>query len=189
MRPAILSVVFWASFTIASTHAQDVAPIPTTVDAAEAEGAKHPRPVGTEPSMYADAFGPTDRRCVDADGGATDRTARSGEFVAGPFNPPVFMGNPRSAQGARRKVWWAPRQGTAMPPLQLRAAKIDSPNVTVNWTLPSVASNESGQFYNTLFRFPVVGKWLVVVTAGNNWGCFLVEEFDLDALRKRYPSQ
>jgi hypothetical protein len=25
-------------------------------------------------------------------------------------------------------------------------------------------------------RFPEVGKWLVVVTSGNNWGCFVLDE-------------
>jgi hypothetical protein len=178
------ATVLFASLSASFAHAQERTPVPTTVDAAEAAGAKHPKAQGTQPAMYADAFGPTDRRCVDADGAATNRTARSGEFVAGPFNPPVFMGNPRGPQGAQRKVWWTPRQGTAMPPLQLRAAKLDSPGVTVNWTLPSVARANQEDFYNTFIRFPEVGKWIVVVTAGNNWGCFLIEEFDLEALAK-----
>jgi hypothetical protein len=158
---------------------EGVSPPPRTVEAAEAEGAKHPKATGTEQTMYADAFGPTDRRCVDADGAATNRTARSGEFVAGPFNPPVFMGSP---QQYKRKVWWAPRQGTATPPMQFRAVKVDSPALTAQWSFPSVVWNENGQFYNTLFRLPEVGRWLVVVTAGNNWGCFIVDEVDRKAL-------
>lgn len=89
------------------------------------------------------------------------------------------MGDPRGPQGAQRKVWWTPRQGTAMPPLQLRAAKIDDPTVTISWTLPSIARGNQEDFYNTLFRFSAVGKWLVVVTAGNNWGCFLLDEIEL----------
>ena len=140
----ISSAVFVACLSTIATYAQSP---PTTIEAAEAEGARHPQASGTEQAMYVAAFGPTDRRCVDADRGATNRTARSGEFVAGPFNPPVFMGSPQTYQ---RKVWWAPRQGTAMPPMRFRAAKMGSPTVTVERSFPSVVWNENGQFYNTL---------------------------------------
>ena len=94
------------------------------------------------------------------------------------------MGSPQRYQ---RKVWWTPRQGTAMPPMQVRAVKLDSPTVTVQWSFPSVVRNENGQFYNTLFRFPELGRWLVVVTAGNNWGCFILDEIDPKTLAK--PTQ
>jgi hypothetical protein len=56
------------------------------------------------------------------------------------------------------------------------AAKVGAPDVTVSWTFPSVVSNENGFFFNTLFRFPEAGKWLVVVTSGNNWSCFILDE-------------
>jgi len=155
------------SVLLISAVATTVQAPPRTVEAAAAEGAKHPKAGGTEPVMYADAFGPKERQCVDAE---KHVTARSGEFVAGPFDAHVMMA------GLGRKVWWTPRQGAAMPPMQLRAVKIGSPDTTVTWTFPSVVRNENGYFFNTTFRFPEVGKWLVVVTSGENWGCFLLDE-------------
>ena len=152
-----------------SAAATSVQAPPRTVDAAAAEGAKHPKAGGTEPVMYANAFGPKERQCVDAE---KHLTARSGEFVAGPFDTHVMMA------GLGRKVWWAPRQGAAMPPMQFRAVKItpSDSTVAVTWTFASVVRNENGYFFNTTFRFPEVGKWLVVVTSGDNWGCFLLDE-------------
>jgi hypothetical protein len=153
--------------------AQTVAPPPRTVEAAEAEGARHPKTSATaDDAMYADAFGPRDRPCVDAE---THVTARSGEFVAGPFDYHVMM-NPAAP---RRKVWWALKQTAIMQPMHLRAVKIGAPEVTVAWTFPSVARNENGFLFPTTFRFPEVGKWLVIVTSGDNWGCFLLDEIDL----------
>jgi hypothetical protein len=152
---------------------QTVAPPPQTVEAAEAEGARHPKTsaMSTDHAMYAEAFGPLERRCVDAE---KHVTARSGEFVAGPFDRHVLM-----AGNLRRKVWWAPKQTAVVPPMQLRAVKVGAPEVTVTWTFTSVASNENGVFFPTTVRFPEGGKWLVVVTSGDNWGCFLLDEIDL----------
>lgn len=155
------------------TDAQSTPPPPKTVEAAAAEGARYPKAsVATEHAMYGEAFGPKERKCVDAE---KHITARSGEFVAGPFDNHVMMGTPGNY---RRKVWWAPRQTAVMPPMQLRAAKVGAPDVTVSRTFPSVVHNENGFFFNTLFRFPEVGKWLVVVTSGTNWGCFILDEDD-----------
>jgi hypothetical protein len=146
---------------------------PLSVSAAEAEGSKYPKPdVSARMALlYGEAFGPTDRRCVDAEKHAT---ARSGDFVAGPFDEHVMLAD--VGGHAERKVWWAPRQTTTMPPMQLRAAKIGAPDITMSWSFPSVVWNESDYFFNTTIRFPEVGKWLVVVTSGSNWGCFLLDE-------------
>jgi hypothetical protein len=156
--------------TAAATRAQSViAPPPPTIEAAEAEGAKYPKAdSAAEHGMYAKAFGPKDRKCVDAE---SHLAARSGEFVAGAFDHHWKMGN-------GRKVWWAPMQTATMAPMLLRATKIGAPGTTVTWNFPSVVSNENGYFFNTTFRFPEAGKWLVVVTSGNNWGCFLLDEMD-----------
>lgn len=163
-----VSVLVLCLLTVA-VHAQ-APPLPT-VAAAEAEGARHPRSAvaATRAPIFATAFGTRERRCVEAD---THAMARSGEFVAGPFDEYYGIAGTGS-----RKVWWAPEQNSAnLPPLQLRATKLDATHVTVNWTLPSVARNENGYFFNTLIRFPENGKWLIVVTSGENWGCFLLSE-------------
>jgi hypothetical protein len=161
--------LFWCGAASVLTTAQTAVP-PSTVEAAEAEGAKFPKAESAlEPGMYGEAFGAKERKCVDAE---THVAARSGEFVAGAFDRHWHMGN------SGRKVWWAPMQTATMPPMLLRASKIGAPEATVTWTFPSVVSNENGYFFNTTFWFPAVGKWLVVVTSGNNWGCFLLDEID-----------
>jgi hypothetical protein len=165
-------VLLVGCLTAVAMDAQSTPPPPQTVEAAEAEGAKHPKATEGTDFTYGDAVGPKERKCVDADK-EKHVVARSGEFVAGPFGTPVMFGTPGNY---RRKVWWAPRQTAVMPPMQFRAVKVGAPDVTVSWTFPSVVHNENGFFFNTLFRFPAVGKWLVVVTSGNSWGCFILDE-------------
>jgi len=151
-----------------SVGGQTATPIPTSIEAAEAEGAAHPKGVGPLATLYAEAFGSTERKCADAEGHVA---VRSGDFVAGAFDRYWHMGL------SGRKVWWTPRQTTeTWPALQLRAAKLDAPDVTANWSFGSVVSNSNGYFYNTLFTLPQTGRWLVVVTSGNNWGCFILTE-------------
>jgi hypothetical protein len=173
---SLAPVGLWGQGSANAVPAQRPGSQPRTVEAAEAEGATYPTASElTEQSGYAEASGPKERKCVDADA-AKHVAARSGEFVAGPFDRRVMFGSPTSPESAKRKVWWTPRQTAVMPPMQLRAAKIGSPDLTASWTFPSVVSNESGFFFNTLVRFPQAGKWLVVVTSGNNWGCFILDE-------------
>ncbi len=136
----ISSLVLAASLSVVIARAQTP---PTAVEAAEAEGARYGKPdASAQPAaLYGEAFGPTDRRCVDAE---SHVTARSGEFVAGPFETHIMFPSPNGR--AQRKVWWAPRQTATMPPMQLRAEKIAAPRVTVSWTFSSVVRNENGYF-------------------------------------------
>ena len=169
----LLVELIWLDDRRVLTKPQTPAP-PLTVEAAEAEGSNYPKSGNVaERAGYREAFGPTDRKCVEAEGHVT---ARSGEFIAGPFDRHVLMGNPRNGTPPR-KVWWVP-QATLVPPMLLRATKIASPAVTVTRTFPEIASTANGSFFPTTFRFPAIGKWLVVVTSGNNWGCFLLDEIE-----------
>jgi hypothetical protein len=152
-------------------NSQSVAP--PTVEAAEAEGAKWPRdPPQAERPTWADAFGPRERQCVRA----VDHVAiRSGDFVAGPFQDRVVM--MAYAGKWSWKIWWVPNQ---MPPgaaLTMRATKLDQPEKTVTQHFGNIANESTAEpFFPTLVLFPEKGLWLAVVTAGNNWGCFIVEE-------------
>jgi hypothetical protein len=66
-RRNVSSAVLVGCLFAVATQAQKP---PTTVDAAKR--AMRPKATDTEQAMYATALGPTDRRCVDADGAATD---------------------------------------------------------------------------------------------------------------------
>jgi hypothetical protein len=183
MRWRLPVVAFTATLTVAGLAAQQP-PAPTvtaqgvaprTVEAAEAEGAKWPRnPPQAERPNWADAFGPRERRCVRA---ADHVTIRSGDFVAGPFQDRVVM--MVYAGKLHWKIWWVPNQ---MPPLNgaamtMRATKLDQPERTVTEHFGNIANEHSAEpFFPTFILFPEKGLWLVVVTAGNNWGCFIVEE-------------
>jgi hypothetical protein len=159
---------------------------PRTVEAAEADGAKYPQATAVGDAAALDraaawdrenagAAGTSERRCVDVEKSAAV-SVRSGEFVAGNFAQYIVM-----AGSGKRKVWWAPRRNSStMPPLQLRATKVGAPDVSVDWTLPSVVRGvgSSSYFFNTLIVFPENGKWLVVASSGDNWGCFIVPEIN-----------
>jgi hypothetical protein len=184
------------------------------VEAAEAEGANHPRTNvdGPEDKTYAAAFGPRERLCVDV---GKNPTVRSGDFVAGPFHERIMRPD-ISGQGVlKRKIWWAPKQMPELVPylgldsvhfwealrqlpfppvLHLRATRIGSPAVVTAFrferiTRPIAQSeleayrNGTGPrpiggrpFFPTEVRLPSAGNWLVVVTSGDNWGCFIVDE-------------
>jgi hypothetical protein len=171
------------------TPPQSTPPPPRTVEAAEAEGAKHPKITLPEPegAQYAEAFGPRERKCVDV---GKHPAVRSGDFVAGPFQERIFM-----AGSEKRKLWWSPRQMPATPLLQLRATRIGSPDVVASFTfgqtarpvaLADVQAFKDGtgprpvptgpSFFPTQVHFPQAGNWLVVVTSGDNWGCFILDE-------------
>jgi hypothetical protein len=161
-------------------QASNAQPPPRSVEAAEAEGAKYPQGLaGVDTAAWdkenAEAAGTRDRQCVDLEKHAA-ASVRSGDFVAGNFAQYIVM-----AGSGKRKVWWSPRHNSAaMPPLQLRATKVGAPDVSVDWTLPSVVRAVGGNpyFFNTLIVFPENGKWLVVANSADNWGCFLITEIN-----------
>jgi len=181
-RNAFVIAVLLAGLGWVSGRAQTQAParnlvLPRSVEAAEAEGAKWPsNPPQADRTSWADAFGPRDRRCVRA---ADHTTMRSGDFIAGPFKDRVLMVG-TGGQPPKWKVWWVPNQ---MPPLNgnvqlmLRATKMNQPEKTVTHTFVDIANEHAEEpFFPTTVLFPENGDWLVVATAGNNWGCFIIEE-------------
>ena len=182
----LLAAVLLGFAVTANIHASGTPP--QAVEAAEAEGAKHPRitVTGPEEAVYAEAFGPRERRCVDV---GKHPTVRSGDFVAGPFHERIVM-----AGTQKRKIWWTPRQMPATPVLHLRATRIGSPDGVASYTfaqtarpvaLSDVQAYRNGgprpvpngpSFFPTEVRLPQAGNWLVIVTSGDNWGCFILDE-------------
>ncbi|MCA9720835.1 MAG: GNAT family N-acetyltransferase, partial [Gemmatimonadetes bacterium] len=152
--------------------------MPATTAEAEVEGARHPRATPNnvmESAPGVTIAGTTERRCVPAD----RDVVRSGDFVAGPF----AWYNEVWHQGYG-KMWWQPSEMPPVAPtLIVRATRLDAPAEGRVYETSEVAQpsgpRESAwtriRFYPTGIRLPTVGRWLLVATAGNNWGCVVHE--------------
>jgi hypothetical protein len=142
---------------------------------AEERGSRHPPAVTNNAGKGDVEFpGSRERRCVNTDADAM----RSGDFVAGPFD--WYNGAWRQGYG---KIWWHPDEmPSERPVLIVQAARLDEPAESrvyeatfVSWPSgPNESEATSIKFYPTGIRLPTVGRWMMVVTAGNNWGCFVL---------------
>lgn len=169
------------------TPPADVA-FPGSVTEAEAEAQHHPQAAppplpGTgayaapgaaeRAAWFAEAPGSAERDCVDVDQHPQD-AVRAGEFVAGPFVQyrQQWARDPRNAT----KLWWIPLHSSPMPGLTVRAILLDDPAVRQVVTPPRdlFASTAVGLFYPSTVELPAPGRWLLVATAGPDWGCFLL---------------
>lgn len=152
--------------------------VPSSIAAAEAEGARWPRAVANnDTSAAAGAVGSSERRCADVD---HINIARSGDFVAGPFE--LYNS---TWSGGYGKLWWRPAwvSRTDTVPLIVRVARLDAHADAVIFTQPALAhgidpraprTRTSPDFYPSGIHVPAVGHWLLVATAGPNWGCYIL---------------
>jgi hypothetical protein len=142
---------------------------------AEERGSHHP-PAGTNNAgQYPNAHtGTHERKCVNADADSK----RSGNFVAGP----LLLYNDIWRQGYG-KLWWHPNEmPSERPVLIVQATRLDEAAESrvfeakqIAWPSgPNESEATSIKFYPTGIRLPTVGRWMMVATAGNNWGCFLL---------------
>ena len=147
--------------------------VPRSVLQAEARGSRHPLATANNEGASAtntSISGTRERRCVETDSNAV----RSGDFVAGPFA--YYNDIWRSGQG---KLWWHPSEMIPKPPLLIvQVTRLDQEGESrvfessdIAW--PSGPEATSIKFYPTGFRLPSVGRWMMVATAGNSWGCFV----------------
>lgn len=158
-----------------SVVAQD---IPTSVQGAEAEGKSHPhaRPPAYTPSAFTDEFsGTTARKCATPPGRAAGGSVRSGEIIirsywSGPWGPKVDRDT---------KILWRPLHNPFEYPdtLLIRAVRLNDPGDSLrlsvpHWAYSPGAKRESG--FPSLVRFPTAGDWLIIGTAGPDWGCFVL---------------
>lgn len=172
----------------AATNNRSSAPLPATTAAAEAEGRDYPQshPPQEPDGAFQRAAGTAARDCVevepllasDADStlpasdqrGSAGHGIRSGEFVAGPFGgyKQNWARDPRDG-----KLWWVPLHRDAMPGLTVRAVLLDDPAIGRAFTL-TPAAGADGPFYPSGVVLPAPGRWLLLATAGPNWGCFVM---------------
>jgi hypothetical protein len=182
MRQLGLAVALVIGSTARVVNAQN---IPATIPQAEAEGAGFVhddsllarqryfaelplRPNGS--LRWGEGGGTSERRCVSDSLPAW--SLRSGEFIV--------RGRDFEA-GVKHKVVWFPLHGSALskPPLMVRAARMESPADSVRLRVDGLAhggSNAEPLYgYPSEVLFPSAGRWLVIATAGGDWGCFVLD--------------
>ncbi len=157
--------------------------VPATIREAEAEGAGRPHESAEVPSQsyFKDSrfAGTAERRCVSdaAYPVFPDGSLRSGDFIlrGGVGGPLGFLA------GKGKKVLWAPLHGSPSrkPPLVLRAVRIGNPDDSVRFRIEGLVHGGRGPQalygYVSEASLPTAGQWLVVATAGNDWGCFVLK--------------
>jgi len=170
-----------------TTHVVNAQNIPATIREAEAQGADfaHDATQVVQQSFFSDfPFGGTaERRCVAAAAyvaytSMPNGSLRSGDFIVrGEFSKASWGG----IQAVKKhKVLWLPLHGSSSRiPLVVRAARIGSPADSVRFRVEGLAYSPgpSGRLYGypSEVSFPSAGQWVIVATAGNDWGCFVLD--------------
>ncbi len=170
-----------------TTHVGRAQNIPATVREAEAQGADfaHAAAQVVQQPYFSDfPFGGTaERRCVAAAAyvahtSMPNGSLRSGDFIVqGGFSKASWGGFQAVKE---QKVLWLPLHGSSSRiPLVVRAARIDNPADSVRFRVEGLAyePGSSGRLYGypSLVSFPSAGQWVIVATAGNDWGCFVLD--------------
>ncbi|MDB4874270.1 MAG: hypothetical protein JWM41_716 [Gemmatimonadetes bacterium] len=180
MRHLVLGIAISVTVGACTLAAQT---IPVTVAQAESEAIGFPHAKAQDPSQplfAASQFaGISDRRCLAST--TVDRRAtgslRSGDIIV----RGGLINTHEMKAGEKDKLLWIPLHAPSSGrlPLVLRAARIDHPADSLRLTVAGLAHGPgpSGRMYGypSLVSFPKSGQWLVVATAGDDWGCFVVD--------------
>jgi hypothetical protein len=142
----------------------------------------------THQKLFAQAFGTSERVCVDVDlivatedpvmlGPKQDvpvYDVRSGEIVAGNFLSVV--GKWAEWEGGNMKIYWVPYDHVAARTgsLTVVVEPLDTDGPAESFTFDQTASNASGMFWPSGTRFPQPGRYRLTATAPGHWGCFEV---------------
>jgi len=154
------------------------------VEAAEQEGARFPRGNPQAPPPTFGSMGPAERKCVEFPPNVDGKWAfhhpvsrRSGEFETGALISALRAGQPR-------KVWWSPLHNPqpAKAALIVRGTRLDQPEITSRFVsshygwpvMKDGRAHREYAFYPTRFGLPSAGRWLLIATSANDWGCFIV---------------
>jgi len=159
-------------------------PALTDIAAAEKEAASFPRgsAASAQPGFDASAAdkGSGERQCVDAKG---SKATMSGDFIAGPFEIEPGGGFTRNWRYGHTKVWFSPRYLANAQPRELpdgegllvRGVRLDATAERTTYRYSTIVRSMSGTgFFNSDLWVPSAGRWLLVATYGDNWGCFIV---------------
>lgn len=175
-RNALLLLALATSALVAQPARKAVSAdsVPAAIAQAELDGGRHPHPSLSDSAtalfLSIARNGTSDRKCVDA-GASFD--VRSGEFVV----RGISLYRSLWHQG-NSKLGWVPAYASWSSPIPLtvRAARLDGSNDQVVFQQTNLAhlrASTSDLIYPSGFPLPSVGRWLLVATAGPNWGCFV----------------
>jgi hypothetical protein len=153
--------------------------IPSSPQGAEAEGVTFPHgasPPRIAPSFAARFRGTAERRCVTPysnvgvdSSSHSDGPLRSGEFIVRYGG--LFVNQPT-------KMLWMPLHNPSdySGTLLIRAVRPDHPDDSLRVSVSDWGWSGShvNSGYVSSVAFPSPGTWLVIATAGPDWGCYLL---------------
>ena len=155
--------------------------VPESIAVAEAQGARHPR--SSAPGVFLPALaarphvGTAERRCVEV---GEANVVRAGDMLASPFA--LYARDWHAGIHPPGKLSWFGghvRSGVAMQ-LIVRATRLDSAGSshvhvgakrTLSWGYAKTRTY--GWSDATMFDLPASGRWLLVATLDQDWGCFI----------------
>jgi hypothetical protein len=142
--------------------------VPASIAEAEAQGRGRPLKTTSDSlplTTFSPEVGTAERRCVEA---GHARYARSGEFSVGPFDHYSAVWN----AGYGKLAWGLVRASSAAAQhLEIEAVRLDRPATPYLFDAARVFPN----MYAGNFHLPSTGRWMLVGTAGDAWGCFVFE--------------
>ena len=179
MRSAILLVAILAALA----NIVGAQTMPVTIAEAEAEGTSfaHADSAVSAQSLFTGApFGGSDnRRCVRTipDAALPGGSLRSGDFII----RTRFSGQFGLQAAKAHKILWIPLHGEALrgTSLVVRAVRIGYPADSVRLSFAGLA--RGGEITGPTYGYPSTvlfssaGQWLVVATAKDDWGCFVLD--------------
>ena len=182
MRLSTLTLLL--SAVVAPLCAQGL-PMHWTMIGAETEARSYPRadpPANLSAGFDKKYAGTAERKCVESTvtDASPEAAVRAGDFVIGGQVSSSVSGKLFPSAGRGNKIWWAPLHNPFdhHSTLLVRASKLGVPGDTLRFESNEYAyvmgGTHSDSFFPTLFRVPTPGRWMLVATAGNDWGCLIV---------------
>ncbi len=101
---------------------------------------------------------------------------RSGDFVIGG----QIGGAQAPKAGRTSKIWWIPYHDPfeSSTKLLVRGARLGATGDTIRYVQPDYAwpkgSPKTESFFPSGVKLPTPGRWLLIATAGDDWGCFIL---------------
>ena len=146
---------------------------PRSIAEAEGEGAAYPRIADTEKSVRTCTIIRPEQIVLPPPAKAMNPYVQSGEFEA----VSISFGWDLTYEQAKMPL--VPRYRDAIGRgLRIRVIALGEPREGTTYALDDFNANSASpwtRFFASWPRFPTPGRWLMLVTAGANWGCFVLD--------------